>query len=81
MPTSAYDKLSLIDFSDGRPLAIAWDGCTLLLDYENWKEQVVRFRFTNVAYLSGYGCGGSLCSAEVSCDAPEIETVKKNARR
>jgi hypothetical protein len=35
MTTEAYHKLSRVDSSDGRPIGIAWDGWTLLLDYRN----------------------------------------------
>jgi hypothetical protein len=77
MTTEAYDKLTRIDFNDGHPIGVAWDGWTLLLDYRNWQEKVVRFTFKGVAHVSGYGGGASLCSARVSVNSPEIDRVKE----
>jgi hypothetical protein len=77
METEAYRKLSRVDFHDGQPIGVAWDGWTLLLDYRNWQEENLRLKFKGVAFVSGYGGGASLCSASVSCDSPEIEQAKK----
>lgn len=77
MSTDAYERLSSIDFSDGHPTAVAWDGWTLLLDYENWKEETLRLKFTGVAYVSGVGGGASLCEANVSVGSAEIERVQE----
>ena len=76
MATEAYHKLSRVSFSDGRPIAVAWDGWTLLLDYRNWQEEILRFKFRGVAFVSGYGSGASLCEGAVSCESPEIEHAK-----
>ena len=77
MTTEANDTLSQVDFGDGHPIGVAWNGWTLLLDYKNWQEKTIRFIFRSVAYVSGYGGGASLCSARVSVDSPEIERVQE----
>ena len=78
MQTEAYRKLSRVSFHDGQPIGIAWDGWTLVLDYKDWQEQLLRFKFHGVAFVSGFGGGASLCHAAISCDSPEIEKVKKS---
>jgi hypothetical protein len=77
METEAHRKLRRVDFHDGHPIGVAWNGWTLLLDYENWKEEIIRLKFRGVAFVSGYGGGAPLCSAAVSCDCPEIEQAKQ----
>ena len=38
MTTEANDTLSQVDFSDGHPIGVAWNGWTLLLDYKLARE-------------------------------------------
>lgn len=77
MHTRAYEKLSKVSFSDGHPIAFAYDGTTLVLDYENWQEKIVRLIFKRVAYVAGYGASASLCEATILCSSPEIDRTKE----
>ena len=77
MDTEAFRKLGGIDFHDGQPIGIAWNGSTLLLDYGNWQEQVLRLKFTGVASVVGYGGSASLCDARATCDSDEIEQTRQ----
>ncbi len=78
--TSAKDRLERIDFSDGRPVGLSYDGQTLLLRYENWKEKVITLRFTGVAYFACFGGSASLCEAYVLEESPTLEEVREKLK-
>jgi hypothetical protein len=78
MASPAVDVLRQFDFSDGHPLNLSYDGRTLLLDYQDWRERVVSFRFEGVAFFSCFGGNASLCSAEILDDTPEIQKARES---
>ena len=75
MTEKAIELLRKFDFHDGHPVRLEWNGTEAILEYQNWQEKLYKFTFKNTAYIQSYGCGASLCEAEISNDTQLISNV------